>query len=156
MDYFIIALLLVAGLSLIVLEIIIMPGLITGIFGFLLIVTSIVYAFIKLGTTVGVFSILISISFYVALLLAIRKLGLWRRFVLNEKTNWKAIKTFETQNGLIGKEGVALTDLKPSGFIFVEGKKIDASSYGEFIPKNSRVKIILIDGIKITVKKIEG
>lgn len=155
MDYLVIALLLIAGLSLIVLEIIVMPGLITGILGFLLIISSIVYAFIELGTTGGVFSVLIALSMYVALIIAIRKLGLWKKFVLTDETKWKAVNTIEVQNNLIGKEGIALTDLKPTGFIIVEGKKIDASSSGEFIPKNSKVKIISVDGIKITVKKIE-
>lgn len=155
MDFLITALLLIAGLILIILEVLILPGIITGIIGFLLILSSIIYAFIHFGYSGGLIVILLSILSFLALIFIMKKLKVWNRFVLSEETKWKLADQSEIKTELIDKEGISLTDLKPSGFILVENKKFDASSAGEFIPKNSKVKILSIEGRKIIVKKIE-
>ena len=53
---------------------------------------------------------------------------------------------------LLGREGVAVTKLRPSGMIEVDHEKIDAVTSGEFIEKDSRIKIIRVEGRKIIVK----
>ena len=55
----------------------------------------------------------------------------------------------------MGREGVAVTKLRPSGMIEVDHEKIDAVTSGEFIEKDSRIKIIRVEGRKIIVKKID-
>jgi len=52
------------------------------------------------------------------------------------------IGTDTTANELIGQEGTALTDLRPSGKISIDGKTLDAMSDGMFIAKGSRIKIL--------------
>ena len=54
---------------------------------------------------------------------------------------------------LMGKEGVADTFFRPSGYIVIDGKKYDAVSEGEFIDKGSSLKVILVEGNRIVVKK---
>ena len=54
---------------------------------------------------------------------------------------------------LMGKEGVADTFFRPSGYIVIDGKKYDAVSEGEFIDKGSNLKVILVEGNRIVVKK---
>ena len=56
-------------------------------------------------------------------------------------------------NELIGKTGTAETFFRPSGYILIDGKKYDAVSEGEFIDKGSNLKVILVEGNKIVVKK---
>ncbi|EOD01884.1 NfeD family protein [Caldisalinibacter kiritimatiensis] len=54
----------------------------------------------------------------------------------------------------IGKEGIVITFLRPSGTIEIEGERVDAVSEGSFIEKGAKVKVIKVEGPKIVVRKI--
>lgn len=54
----------------------------------------------------------------------------------------------------LGKEGVTVTVLRPSGTADFDGVKMDVVSQGEFIQKESRVKIIKVEGRRIVVAQI--
>lgn len=53
---------------------------------------------------------------------------------------------------LVGKTGVAITDLRPAGKCDVDGVTFDVRSDGSFITKNSQVKIIKVQGNTLIVK----
>lgn len=55
----------------------------------------------------------------------------------------------------IGKEGIVLTILRPSGIADFDGVKLDVVSESEFIPKGTRIKIIKVQGRRIVVKEIK-
>lgn len=55
---------------------------------------------------------------------------------------------------LVGKEGSTVTDLRPSGTVLIDDKKIDAVSESEFIKRNTKVKIIKIEGSKVIVRTV--
>lgn len=54
----------------------------------------------------------------------------------------------------VGSEGVTLTVLRPAGTADFEGVKLDVVSEGDFIPKDTTVKIIKVEGHRIVVKQI--
>jgi membrane-bound ClpP family serine protease len=56
---------------------------------------------------------------------------------------------------LLGKEGVALTDLRPTGVGCFEGKSIDVLSSGPYILRGSVIKVEMVHGNKVVVKAIE-
>lgn len=56
---------------------------------------------------------------------------------------------------LIGKTGKALTDLGPSGFVLIEGTRIQARSRGSYIDKGSLVEVIGGEGAHLIVKKYD-
>ncbi len=69
----------------------------------------------------------------------------------------KAAAGFSTSIGLenlVNAEGSAQTDLRPSGWITVNEKKIFVVSEGEFIDQNSRVKILSVEGNRVVVRKL--
>lgn len=53
---------------------------------------------------------------------------------------------------LIGQNGVASTDLRPSGTIAFEGKRLQVMTRGEYIEKDSEVKIIGVDENQLIVE----
>ena len=55
---------------------------------------------------------------------------------------------------IIGKEGVADTDLRPSGWVNLEDNRIFVVTEGSFIEKDDRVKILSVDGNRVVVRKI--
>lgn len=54
----------------------------------------------------------------------------------------------------VGKEGITLTVLRPSGSAEFDGVKLDVVSEGEYIPKNTKVKITEVSGRRIVVKPV--
>jgi len=59
----------------------------------------------------------------------------------------------ESQDKLLNKEGITLTELRPTGFIEVEGKKYDALSNEGMIYKNTYIKVVRVEGSKIFVRR---
>lgn len=55
-------------------------------------------------------------------------------------------------NALIGKEGVSITPLRPSGSALIDGRRIDVITDGIFIGADVRVKVIKVEGAKVFVK----
>lgn len=54
---------------------------------------------------------------------------------------------------LLGKEGVALTDLRPSGIGTFEEVKLDVISDGQYILKDTKIIIHQVKGSKLIVKQ---
>lgn len=57
---------------------------------------------------------------------------------------------------LVGKEGIATTDLKPSGKCRVEGVEFDVRSEGNFLGKGTQVRISRIHEKKIMVDSLKS
>ncbi|HOQ00237.1 MAG TPA: NfeD family protein [Acetivibrio clariflavus] len=55
----------------------------------------------------------------------------------------------------VGKEGKALTVLRPSGTADFDGVKLDVVSEAEFIQKDAKIKIIKVEGRRIVVREIK-
>ena len=55
---------------------------------------------------------------------------------------------------LLNREGIADTFFRPAGYIMIDNKRYDAVSEGEFIDKGSSLKVILVEGNRIVVKKL--
>ncbi len=56
---------------------------------------------------------------------------------------------------LLGKQGVALTDLRPSGIGNFDGIDFDVISEGKYIPKDSKLVIYKVQGSKLIVKELD-
>ncbi|MEW6195097.1 MAG: NfeD family protein [Bacteroidota bacterium] len=54
---------------------------------------------------------------------------------------------------LIGKEGIALTDLRPSGTALIENNRVDVVTEGDYINRDSGIKVKSVEGSKIVVGK---
>jgi membrane-bound ClpP family serine protease len=56
---------------------------------------------------------------------------------------------------LLGREGVALSDLRPSGVARIDGNRIDVVSRGDYIPKASSLVVCDVTGNQVIVKLID-
>ena len=52
----------------------------------------------------------------------------------------------------IGETGVATSDLRPSGWVFVKNTKIFVVPEGEFVDKDQQIKILSVDGNRVVVR----
>lgn len=149
-------LLLAVGLFLIYLEFF-LPGAILGAIGGVFIVASYV-VLIQSGAGGGEF-LLFLVASLVALFLVV-KLALWRIprakrgiYLSGDQEGYVASSYDES---LIGKVGEVLTDLKPGGFIVIEGQSHPALSLSGYIEKGEKIKVISGEGESLIVKPIKG
>ena len=61
-----------------------------------------------------------------------------------------------TRTELIGKEGITITPLRPSGTVLFEEERLDVVSEGNFIEKDKKVEIIHVEGVKVVVREKNG
>ena len=69
------------------------------------------------------------------------------------KIQWK--KPVTGKEGLIGKIGIAKTDLTPEGTIFIHGERWQASTEDELIKVGEEVEVLEVKGLNLIVKKYE-
>ena len=55
---------------------------------------------------------------------------------------------------LIGRDGVAVTDLRPSGTARVGDERMDVVTEGEYVPQGSRVQVVQSDGYRHVVRAV--
>lgn len=59
----------------------------------------------------------------------------------------------DKETSVLGKEGVAVTMLRPAGIAEIDGRRTDVVADGEFIAKGERIVVSGVEGIRIIVKK---
>lgn len=149
-----------AGLLLLILEIFVIPG--WGVAGTTGLILTFVSMFIAIGDvkeaaiSLAVSMTLSSIIFFFALK-HLPKSKIWRKMTL-ETTQSSAggYNSMDLRKELEGAVGVASTDLRPAGVALINEERIDVTTGGEFIKKETPVKVIKVEGMRIVVKEAEG
>jgi membrane-bound serine protease (ClpP class) len=59
-------------------------------------------------------------------------------------------------NDMLGREGLVLTALRPSGTAEFDGRRISVVSAGEAVPEGRRVRVVLVEGIRLVVEEIKA
>lgn len=78
----------------------------------------------------------------------------WQRVVLNEQeTGYQAAPA--EYRSLEGKEGRTLTDLRPAGTAEVDGQRVSVTTEGDFLEKDTEVKVVEVEGVRIVVRRID-
>jgi membrane protein implicated in regulation of membrane protease activity len=82
---------------------------------------------------------------------------LGKSFVLQGKSDASQgyVATDVSKKLLVGKKGIALCMLRPSGKVEIEGMRIDAVSDGEFINKDCEVMVVQVEGNRVVVKPLK-
>lgn len=137
----------------------ILPGAVLGLLGCTALLAAVVAGFAAFGAKNGLisaFGLLIGGSLFLFLWVKYCPgsfFGKW--FTLQE--SGKDFKSFddEGQSVLVGKTGVAHSDLRPSGIALIDGKRIDVISEAGFIARDRTIKVILAQGPRIVVREVE-
>ncbi|WP_042223442.1 NfeD family protein [Oceanobacillus manasiensis] len=84
-----------------------------------------------------------------------KRRAMWNKLTLKDQLSTEAgyNSINETYSLLVEQEGITLTDLRPVGTIRVNNKDYSAVSNGQWIPKNTPIKVEMVDGTKILVEK---
>ena len=82
------------------------------------------------------------------------RLGAFKSFILSDTIVDKLSDKDENKEGrLLGSKGIVLTDLRPSGIVDVDNKRIDALSRGEFIETGTPIRVVEDRGLSVIVEE---
>ena len=158
-------LLLGLGLLALAAEIFIIPGFgVAGILGIVAIVASMVLAMMGAAPTTGDIaqalavlgaSLFITAAVIYAWFRHLPNSGRFRGLLLQGSVHRSdGFVSAPARGDLIGLDGVAVTDLRPSGTARVGEERLDVVTEGGFIPEGSRVRIVQSDGYRHVVRPI--
>ena len=161
---YLVALIFVVGLALIVLEVFVIPGFgVAGILGLMLMLGSVFYTFFQNTDDISVALLWLSISIILTSVLAIvatvflPKSSPFQRLALSTvmSTDLGYHSTGADFQSFLGKTGVALTPLRPAGTAKIDNKRLDVVTVGDFIAQNTPVRVLEVEGSKISVEVLE-
>ena len=146
------------GMALLILELF-LPGGIAGAIGFAAVIGSLFL--VSDNNTHMAVSILIAlvVSLSVSILMVKvfgKQMKFLKRMILTDSTSSESGYVSNVNRlDLIGRIGVAYTDLRPSGIAVIDDERVDVVSEGSFIAKDSKVKVIKTEGSRIVVREIK-
>lgn len=146
--------LLLAGLLAVGAEIF-LPGGIVGTFGVIALVGAVIVAF-TIDATFGFYATI------AVLVLLVISLWVWIKIFpktrigrsISLETSGQDFKAPAQAADLAGQEGLAHSDLRPSGFAIIGGHKYDVISEGNLIPLGARIRVVRVEGNRIIVQPL--
>lgn len=152
--------LILVGLILIVIEVMFIPGTnVVGVIGVLGAGVGVVYAFATYGTTGGLLTLLATIAAAGALFYLMKESGAWDRFILADTLlsgSGENEEEVDRRSRLLGREGTAVTPLRPSGFAEIDGERIEVETEGDYIASGSRIRVVAMDRRRYLVRLAGG
>ena len=149
LEFLIPIVLILAGLGFILLEVYLVPGFnIVGVLGLLLMAFGVGYTYFESGMLAGsLFSVgamgLVTITF-----MWLWRSGAWDRFILAtslKKDETLIARESEDRARFLGHIGTAVTPLRPTGIVEIDGNRIEVMTEGEFIAAGSDVRVVAIN-----------
>ena len=129
-----------------------------GVLGSICLVVGIIISADSLqeGTTLAVIVLTILGVMLAGILWFLSKGKLRSPIILNEEQNKdKGYISSSDLNYLLGKKGIAATDLRPSGMGNFDGIELDVISSGKYIEVGTKIQVYEVKGSKLMVKSIK-
>ncbi len=146
-------LILLLGLGMIFLEFY-LPGAVIGTIGAILVFVSMI---LFIQQTTSILAIILYILGILAAIALIIKFALWKipRSSFYSKDDQEGYVASTYDKNAIGKEGTVISDLKPGGYIIIDGEQHQALSQSGYIEKGAKVIVIDGEGESLIVKFVK-
>jgi membrane-bound serine protease (ClpP class) len=148
---------LLLGVIALVIEIFVLPGFgVAGLAGIILVGWGIFL--MAVDVTQATMALVWALAATVVLIFAgvklFNKLNLWKRLTLDtkQKNDQGYVAPREGLAAYVGKTGVALTPLRPSGTAEISGERLDVVTEGDFISPGAAVQVVRVEGTRVLVK----
>jgi membrane-bound serine protease (ClpP class) len=157
-------LLLISGITLLLLEIFVFPGFgVAGVTGIALVLISLFFSMVgkmpgKDDFTVAIHTLgwtfLFTVGAGVLLIRFLPKSSLFRRMTMSMvESSASGFSSADTAGELVGRTGVALSDLRPAGKADFDGRRLDVVTEGGYISRGATVVVTEVHGARIVVKE---
>lgn len=145
--------LLAVGAILLLLETV-LPGMVAGILGLLCLMAGVVAAYVHFGPKTGSSVLVTVVISVIAGTMVWLKVFPQTRFARMFTLNRTVGDIDADKPELLHQTGSALTPLRPSGTAIINGKRVDVVSEGALIDRNTPVKVVAIEGMRVVVRAI--
>ncbi|GIP35836.1 nodulation protein NfeD [Paenibacillus sp. J2TS4] len=82
--------------------------------------------------------------------------GVWNKFILrDEQKNEMGYTSTSSKEHLIGKSGISLTTLRPSGTALINEERVDVVTLGDYIDRGQKIKVTQIEGTRVVVRELK-
>lgn len=152
MNVALLVIVLAVGLALLVLEIVVLPGGVSGAIGIAMLGFGIWWSFSKYGNTVGTWVLLGCVALTVAFLAILLKSKTWRRFSLKEESDSK-VNQIDSKTIQIGATGKTVARLAPTGKALIDGELVEVHAVNKFIDPDRDIVVVAVEGYRIDVKE---
>jgi membrane-bound serine protease (ClpP class) len=156
------------GLLLLAVELFVTPGFgVIGVLGIGALIAGLTLSLIGAGATGAIVigavarvavSLLVALMASIVLLRFLPKLPFGRQLIL--ETGLAADTGYasapESDRQWLGKQGTAVSPLRPAGIADIDGKRVDVVSQGEWIDAGAPIDVIRVDGNRIVVRRTRG
>ncbi len=84
------------------------------------------------------------------------KTRMGQAFILNTRQSQSAGYVSEAENlrELLGKNGSAQTDLRPSGIARIDGKRMNVVTEGAYVEANTELEVVEVEGNRVVVRPL--
>ena len=145
--------LMVAGLVLVAIEILAIPGFgVFGVLGALAAVGASYIAVTELPPTFAGVTIFIGVAATVATFWLFPRTRAAKALILETQTLGGAADP--SLKDLLGLEGKTLTPLRPSGTAKIAEKPVDVVSDGQYVETGETIRVILVEGSRVVVEPV--
>lgn len=147
----------IAGILVLLAEVVLPSGgvltiLAVGLFGY-----SLYSVFTEVAMSIGMMFVVADIIILPIVLIAGLKLLAYSPVALRKSLKKTEGVTSQSEKlaGYMGKTGQTITHLRPAGTAFIDGRRVDVVSRGEFIEKERPVTVIAVEGNRVVVREVE-
>ncbi len=156
MDWITLILLLLAGIVLVTIEIIFVPGTtILGIIGVALVAFGVIIGYSKFGPQTGTIVLLGTIAIGGSVILFSFRSELWKKFSLKDTNSGKVNEDIKIEH-LLGAEGVTLSACRPYGKAEIYDTTYEVKTMGIYLTPGVKIRVIRIDtDHKIYVEQVK-
>ena len=145
----------VLGMIMLFIEAIVPSFGLIGIAGFMLIGGGIVAIWTTAGMLLGVGAMCIAVPVFVLAMVLFFRSKASRAFVQTGRIEGES-SSVPAMTHLLGKQGVALSTLRPSGIALIDNRRIDVvTDGGAFIEKGDKVVVLRLETNSIVVEKAD-
>ncbi|MDR2463112.1 MAG: NfeD family protein [Verrucomicrobiales bacterium] len=133
-----------------------LPGLIAGALGALCLIGSVIAAGCEYGAGTGALLLTAEVAGCAALFMCWMKFfpdsPLGKKFSLHQPPPQTSVPAHHA--ALLNADGETITPLRPAGAATISGRRHDVIAEGQFIPANTHIKVVKLEGACIVVRKI--
>jgi len=147
-----VSLLIIAGLALLIAEVVFIPGTtVVGLLGLAFVIAGLLFSYSEFGSVTANY-VLLATSIAAALILYVSfRKGAWNKFSLKTSIDSKVNEGLGAEFS-VGIEGVSISALRPMGTAEFQGKIIEVKTNGDYLASGTPIKIIQIQSNDILVE----
>ncbi len=145
LDWVTVLILILAGIALVIVELIFVPGTtVLGVLGAGLVIFGVFKTYSNFGSQTGTIVMVATIFVGGVLTIVSFKAGVWGKFALKDTNKAKFNDDFRS-HVFINEEGTTVSDLRPIGKADFGDKTFEVRTYGSMVKSGTKVKVIKVD-----------